>query len=37
MSQAGLRTRSTGQVGTTISHDTNGHSLQRGLTWKDAF
>ncbi len=37
MSQAGLRERSTRRVETTLSYDSGGHTLQRGLTWKDAF
>ncbi len=37
MSHAGLRTCSADTVGDTISHDVKGHTLHRGLTWKDAF
>lgn len=37
MSQAGLRANSTSDVGAAISHDSSGHTLHRGLTWKDAF
>ncbi|AJK48857.1 APC family permease [Burkholderia plantarii] len=37
MSQAGLRARSTREVDKTISHEENGRTLHRGLSWKDAF
>ncbi|UQP03779.1 APC family permease [Burkholderia multivorans] len=37
MSQAGLRASRTSDVEATISHDSTGHTLHRGLTWKDAF
>ncbi|WP_323120111.1 APC family permease [Burkholderia alba] len=37
MSHAGLRARSTDAAENTISHDVKGHTLHRGLTWKDAF
>ncbi|CAN0628493.1 protein of unknown function [Burkholderia multivorans] len=37
MSPAGLRERRTSRVETTLSDDSGGHTLQRGLTWKDAF
>ena len=37
MSQAGLRANRTSDVEATISHDSPGHTLHRGLTWKDAF
>ncbi|WDD91590.1 APC family permease [Burkholderia sp. FERM BP-3421] len=37
MSHAGLRTCRADTVGDTISHDVKGHTLHRGLTWKDAF
>lgn len=37
MSQAGLRARSTSEIEATISHEERGHTLHRGLSWKDAF
>ncbi|AOJ06694.1 APC family permease [Burkholderia mayonis] len=37
MSQAGLRARSTSDIEATISHEERGHTLHRGLSWKDAF
>ncbi|KVE28623.1 amino acid permease [Burkholderia singularis] len=37
MSQAGLRTRSTSDIESTISHEEEGRTLHRGLDWKDAF
>lgn len=37
MSQAGLRARSTSEIEATISHEEGGHTLHRGLSWKDAF
>lgn len=37
MSQAGLRARSTSEIEETISHEERGHTLHRGLSWKDAF
>ncbi|CAJ8391271.1 amino acid transporter [Burkholderia pseudomallei] len=36
MSQAGLRARSTSEIEATISHEERGHTLHRGLSWKDA-
>ncbi|WP_324658090.1 APC family permease [Burkholderia thailandensis] len=37
MSQAGLRARSTSEIEAPISHEERGHTLHRGLSWKDAF
>lgn len=37
MSQAGLCARSTSEIEATISHEERGHTLHRGLSWKDAF
>lgn len=37
MSQEGLRARSTSEIEATISHEERGHTLHRGLSWKDAF
>src|SRR5260370_35240377 len=36
MDQAGLRARSTSDANDSVAQD-GGHTLQRGLTWKDAF